>query len=481
VTATVSDAGPFEKLVGFAVTEAEIEAAKGRAARKLARDIKIRGFRPGKAPRPVVEATVGSERLRAEAIDEALPDLLEKVLAEFEMDPATPPVLESMLDGADGVDVQVKVTLWPRLDTIPEHEGRSIDVGSPEVTDEELSRQIDRIRDQFADLTEADGPVREGDYATIDISATSDGDDIPEAGAEQLLYEVGSGRFIEGIDEHLVGVEPGSAVTFDGRLPAGFGELAGNPATFTVAVGSVRRKVLPALTDEWVAEVTEFGSVAELEVNLETRMHEAKRRQLAARFRELALEELVNQVDVVIPDALVRAEMDELLHRFAHRLEEQGLSLEDYFRATNFRQEDLVDDIRRQADRSLRTRLLLEAVAERSGLEVDDAEVAAVIESVAVSSDRPEEIRRVLREGPGEKSLVGDILRNRALDVIVAGATPVDEDGNPVDLEADEVAVATGRPVGEMPVGTPLSGAEVGGEVEAEIVDTGAAGFGEEE
>jgi trigger factor len=467
VSVNVTEAGPFERLIEFSVTESEIDKAKGAAARKLSQDLKIRGFRPGKAPRPIVEATVGAERLRAEAIDELLPEKVGDVLDELDLDPAVTPALESVDEAEDGIGVTVRVTLWPELSTVPEHEGRTVDVGTPEVTDEEMADQIDRIRDQFADLADAGRPAESGDYLTIDISATNGGEDVPEASAAQIMYELGSGGFIEGIDERLQGAEPGTSVTFDGELPGGFGEFAGTEVTFTIAVTDVRSKVLPELTDEWVAEITEFSSVAELEVNLEAQMGDMKRRALATRFREQALDQLVAEVEIELPEALVRSEMDEILHRFVHRLEGQGISLDDYFSVAGVDRAAFVEDLRSQADRSVRTRLLLEAVASKAGIEVSEEELAAVVETIALQSDDPDSIRKALRQAHQEKSLVGDILRNKALEAIVAGAEPVDEDGNPVELTVEEEPLVADGDEAEVAAGVPVADA---GELEAEVV-----------
>ncbi len=468
MSVNVSEAGPFERLVEFSVSEAEIDKAKGAAARKLSQQLKIRGFRPGKAPRPIVEATVGAERLRAEAIDELLPDKVGSVLEELELDPAVTPELEAVDEVDDGVGVKVRVTLWPSLANVPSHEGRTVDVGSPDVTDAEMADQIDRIRDQFAELAEAGRPAADGDFLTIDISATSNGEDVPEASAAQIMYELGNGGFIEGIDDSLSGAEPGGVFTFDGPLPEGFGELAGMDVTYTITVTAVQEKVLPELTDEWVAEITEFSSIAELEVNLEERMGDMKRRALAGRFREKALDQLVAEVDVELPEALLRSEMDEILHRFVHRLEGQGISLDDYFSVAGADRGAFIDDLRSQAERSIRTRLLLEGVAAQAGIEVSDEELGAVIETLALQSDKPDAIRKALRQSHQEKSLVGDILRNKALEAIVAGAAPVDEDGNPVELTVEEEPDdADGEMV--VPAGVPVPDSE---ELNSEVVES---------
>jgi trigger factor len=435
---TVTDTGPFEKLVLFRITEEELDQAKTRAARRLSRELKIRGFRPGRAPRPIVEATVGSETLRREAIEEILPEKVAEVLTEAELEPAVTPELERIEDATDGVEVEVKVTLWPTLTEVPEHHGRRIEVGSPEVTDEEVDGAIDGLREQFATLTTVDRPARLGDVVSVDVSATVDGVEVEEAKASELLYEVGHGGFIEGIDDVLQDMSAGESATFDSRLPDGFGDKAGMEVTFHITVTEVKEKVLPELTDEWVGEVTEFDTVEEFRAALRRELETAKKRRLAASFRERALQELVDQVEIELPEALVRAEMQEILHRFYHRLEERGISLEDYFRVSGLSSEQFSEDLRLQAERSIRTRLLLEAVADRDGIEVDQAELDQAIEALAAASRRPDDVRRALREGPGGKSLAGDILRNKALAAIVAGAIPVDEQGNEVDLTIEE-------------------------------------------
>ncbi len=473
VSANVVEAGPFERVVEFSVPEADIESAKGAAARKLSRDLKIRGFRPGKAPRPIVEATVGPERLRAEAIDDLVPNRLGDLLDELDIDPAVTPELESVDDTDTGIDVKVRVTLWPTLDQVPEHDGRRIEVGSVDVDDTEVSAQIDRIREQFAELSDADRPAENGDYVTIDIGATLDGVEVPEAKADQIMYEVGSEGFIDGVDDHLLGAEKGSTITFDAPLPQGFGERAGTTVTFVISVTDVKQKVLPELTDEWVSEITEFSSVTELEVNLEERMGQMKRESLARQFREKALEQLVDEVVVELPEALLRSEMDEVLHRFVHRLEGEGLTLDDYFSVANLDQGQFVDDLRSQASRSIRTRLLLEGVAERAGVEVSDDELAVVIESIALQSEKPDQIRKALRDEAREKSLVGDILRNKALEVIITGAVPVDEDGNEVELTVEEEPSPADGDETVVPAGVPVADSveALDDVVDAEVVD----------
>lgn len=471
MTATVRDAGPFEKLISFSVTREELEIAKTKTARRLSQELKIRGFRPGKAPRPIVESTVGAERLKSEAIDDLLPEKLEIVLTENELSPAITPELANLDETPDGLDVEVKVTLWPTLAVPPSYEQRRVTVDSPELSESEIDAQIERIRDQFAELETVERAAGEGDYVSIDITASDGGEDVAQARASQLLYEVGSGGFVDGIDGVLVGASAGSVRRFTSRLPAGFGEVAGREVEFEVTVGEVKAKVLPVLDDEWVADVTEFETVAELRADLALRMGAMKRKVMADRFRELALDQLVDETEVDLPEGLVRSEMDEVLHRFVHRLESQGITLDDYFRVAGVDQDQFLDDLRQQAARGLKTRIVLEAVASAAGVGVTPDEVGMMIEILARQSERPDEFRKAMVKSGRSLSLAGDILRNKALEVIVANSVAVDRDGNQVDLEPEDAEVEALIEVGEAQQATEQETVQVvEGEVSAEEV-----------
>ena len=470
MSVSVREAGPFERLIEFELTEAEIDAAKTAAARRLAKDLKLKGFRPGKAPRPVVEAAVGKERLRSEAIEDAIPPKLSEVLREESLRPVVTPELEKVEDIEGGVSVEIKVTLWPTLESPPPYRDRKIEVDSPEVTDEELEAQLERMREQFGQVEEVERPAQEGDFVSVDITPEVDGQPLEEGSAKELLYRIGTGGLIEGADEVLEGATAGQELTIDAPLPEGFGERAGEQATFRITVNEVKQLVLPDLTDEWVDENTEYSTVEELRSSLRERMAEVKRAGIARRFADRALETLVEQAELDLPEAVVRAEMDEILHRFVHRLEDQQLTLGDYFQVTGISQEQFLADLQAQADRSLRTRILLDAIIADAGLEVGDDELEAVLDRVARQTDDPEGFLRSIRGTPQELAVRADILRDKALKLIIDNATPVDPDGNPIDLDLDdEVEAAT---EGEVVAGDVVEGGVVVADVvEGEIVE----------
>lgn len=484
MSVTVTDAGPFEKLVTFTVSEADLESAKSQAARRLARELKFPGFRPGRAPRPIVEAKVGKERLRSEAIDEVLPEKVGSALEGVDFDLAVSPQLESLDDIEDGIEVSVKITTWPTLDEVPEIHDRTIDVGSTEVTEEELEEQVEKIRDQFGTLESVDRPTESGDFVTLDIAAEADGAPVPEASATGLVYEVGSGAFLEGVDDVLVGVAKGDTFSFDGPLPAGFGDQAGRQVTFAITVSDIRRKVKPDLTDEWVDEVTEFETVEEMQSELRSQLEQMKLQMLANSFRERAVDELVAGVTVEVPEAIIRSEMDEMLHRFGHRLQEQEVEFADYLQVTGFTQEQFMADVRAQAEQGVRTRLLLDAVADQEGLEVTEDEMMAVLNGVASRDTSGQtdasQLREMLRGTPEERSITGDILRNKALEAILSGARPVDEAGNEVDLTVQVPEVEADVVEGEVVEDDVVEGEVVAGEIVSEASIDGDPSIEEE-
>ena len=436
MTATITEAGPFERLVTFHISDSQIEDAKRGAARRLSQNIKISGFRPGKAPVKIVEATVGADRVRSEAIEDLMDPMLGGVLSDEDIRPAVNPELESIEDVEGGVEVLVKVTLWPTID-LPNYRDRNIEVSNPAVSDEDVQAQIKRMLEQFATVEEVDRPAGEGDFVSIDISATKDDEPVEEARASDLLYEVGSGLFLEGMDDEVVGASAGDILNFDAPLPEGFGDQAGEVVTFNVIVNEVKERVLPDLDDVWVDENTEFDTVDELTEALREGLADAKLRAVSREFADKALATLRDQVDVDLPEAIVRTEMDRHLHDFMHRLEENDLTLEDYFNATGMPQDQFIDDLRSQAELSLRNRLIIEAVVEAEDITVSEEDLSTALQALAARSDDPVAYIKAFNEAGQGLALASDILRNRALDAILSNANPVDEDGNPVDLSLE--------------------------------------------
>lgn len=433
MTTTVTESGPFERIVRFRLSDRQINEARAGAARKLANDLKIRGFRPGKAPLPVIEAAVGADRVRKEAIDGLVPHLLADALEEEEIDPAVTPELNSLDDADGGVEVEVLVTLWPEIEA-PGYKNRNVEVSSPDVTDEDLDEQTTRMLEQFGTVEEVEREAGPGDFITIDVEAHQNGEPVEDTAASDLLYQLGSGLFVEDMDAHVSGVSAGDKVSFEAPLGEGFGDRAGERVTYTITVNEVKERVLPRLDDEWVGENTEFETVDQLNTELRARLADAKLRAVSREYSEKAVSTLREQIEVDLPEALTRAEMDSHLHYFLHRLEDAEITLDDYFQASGITRESFEADLRVRAGLSIRNRLLFEAVAKEEEIVVTEEDTARAIEAYAAQSDDPAASLKAFREDGRKLALAGDILRSRALDAILANANPVDQDGKPVDL-----------------------------------------------
>jgi trigger factor len=393
----------------------------------------------------MVERAVGPERLQSEALEEALPDIVGAALVDAELSPATAPTLTETRDTDDGVEVDVRVTLWPTLDDIPSYEGRRIEIETAEVADEDIDTQVERLRYQFAELEEVGRPAATGDFALIDLTARRGGTTIDDASASDLLYEVGSGSFLPGLDEPLVGASAGTIETFMTTLPEGFGDRAGEGVEMQVLVKGIRTRKLPEVTDDWVSEVSEFDSVGELRAGLTTELGRVNLAAGRAELRAKLVDAMLRDTELELPEGLVGAEMDDLLHTLLHRLESQSIGLDGYLEITGQSQEEFIAELRERAESNLGTRVLLDAIVKEESLEVDAEEVDELIGNLAQAAGQDaDEFRQTLVSGGRVQALVGDMLRQKALDHMVERSEPVDGAGQPLDLfpaaaEAEEV------------------------------------------
>ncbi len=432
----VSETGRFERTLTIQLEESELEAAKTKAARKLSGQMKIKGFRPGKAPRSIVERMVGADQLRSEAIEDAIPATVGAAIDESGLDPATIPSVSAIRDRDEGgVEVDVLVTLWPVLDAIPDFDGRTIEIEPPVVSQEEIDHQVDALRNQFADLEDVDRAATEGDFVTIDLSAHADGVNIEQAAANDLLYEIGSRSFFPGLDEILVGAGVGDVMEGEGTLPDGFTSDGDGAVTLRALVKEVKAKQLPELTDEFVSDVTEFDTADELIATIEENLRGYRIEAAQSAFQEKAVEQLVADVDLELPQALIDAEAEARVRNLLTRLESDNIGLEDYLRIIGRDQADFVDDIRNQAISALSTRVVLESLIAIDGMGVDEDEYRAALESIATGSEMTiDDVEKMLEESGQVESLTGDILRRKAHDRIADAAVPVDAEGNTIDL-----------------------------------------------
>ena len=409
------------------VEAAEVDQAVDAAARKLARQVRMPGFRPGKVPRRVLEARMGHGTLREEALRDSLPEYYASAVREHEVDVIAAPEID-ITEGRDEGDLKFDAVVEVRpVVQVPGYAGLQITLERPEATDEEIDRQIDRLRANAASLEEVSRPAKDGDVLTIDLGMTpSQGE---PSNLTDVSYTLGSNEFgVEDLDVQLQGARIGDILKFSAS-PA-----EGRTVSFQVLVKAVRTQVLPDVTDEWASQESEFDTVEALRDDLRTRITAVKRLQAGLALRERALAALVDLVTDDAPGPLVDAEVERLLHDLGHRLEAQGATFEQYLQATGQEPQAFLDDLRARAVPQVKADLALRALADAEELEVSeedlDDEIARIAQEVG---QPPAQIRRNLVSADRLAAVRSDLRKAKALAWLLEHVDVVDPEGQPID------------------------------------------------
>jgi trigger factor len=404
--------------------------------------MKIKGFRPGKAPLAVVERMAGAEYVRSEAIEEAIQDVVPTAIDDAGLEPVTVPSVSEIRDESDDgyVEIDVTITLWPELDALPDLGEFEIEVEDPAVTQEEIDEQLDALRNQFAELEEYEGELGDGDFAMIDLSVSQDGSTIDEASAKDMMYEVGSESFIDGIDALLVGAEVGATVSGEAKLPDGYTDRGGEEVTIEVTIKEAKKKILPPLDDDMVSNGTEFETVEDLLEALNKNMLAYKVHAQRQLLQDKVVQYVLNEIDLDLPSALVDAEVQARVRNLESRLEGDDINIQNYLEIIGQTDVEFIASLRDQADHALSTRILLESMAAIENYEVTDDDLREHITHMLQGQEADvDELVEAWKSSGQIESLTSDILRERALASLVESAKPVDADGNPVDLTPVEI------------------------------------------
>jgi len=423
------------------VPASEFETAIDAAFRKLAREVRIPGFRPGKAPRRLLEAHLGTEIAREQALRDAVPDYYVKAVEAEALDTIAPPEFE-ITGGQEGGDVEFDAVVEVRPQVqIEGYDAVQITIEDPSVLDPEINVQIDNLRERFADLEESTAPLGMGDYAQLNIKGYIHDEEVAGLTVSDFLYEVGSNLVVPKLDEELQGKRPGDMLKFNDVLPPRWGERAGEEVAFQVLVKETKRKVLPEATDEWVQEASEFDTLEDLRADIRKRMETVRLIEANLAVRDKVLQAVGAKVSVDIPEPLIQEEMERRLHSILHRLEEQGATVEQYLQATGLSQDQLLADVRLEATKAVKADLALRAVVAAEEITATDEEVEAEIARVAERSGRkPAQLRKEIERGQGLQAVRSELSRGKALQFLVDHATVVDEEGKPLDISFPQPA-----------------------------------------
>jgi trigger factor len=457
----------------------EVDRAIDDAAKRLAHEVKVPGFRPGRVPRRVLESRLGKDALYQEAVRDALPVYYREAVDAEGLPVVSDPEFD-VDEFAPGAEATFTATVEVRPEVAPP-DVSELQIPHPdwELTDKDLQGQIDELRERFATLEAVDRGADVGDYAVITITGTRNGERVDDASGEDLHYRLRDARETDSeLDRQLVGAEPGAILKFTDTLGDDYGELAGAELDFTVIVKEVKAQRLPEFDDRFAQDASEFDTAEELREEVRRQLVVAKRAAARAELRGKVVEAVSDLVDVPLPDAMVQGELHFRLHQVAAEADRHGLSAEQYLQLAGQSAEDLYGRLEEDARRTVKAQLVIDAVGQAAGIEVDREDLGVEIARQAQRLGRdPEELAEFMTAPERIGALVSDAFRRKTIDhllgaVQVLGGPPADEplpEPAAGDLEGHEAEALVARAADAASV----PGAEPGGD--AGEGDTGSA------
>ena len=427
----------------------ELKPSLDAAYKKIAQQITIPGFRRGRVPAAIVDQRIGRGAVLEEAVNEALPTLYMQALRENDVKPLSSPQIDvTQFGDGESLEFTAELDVVPEI-TLPVYEGLEVSVEDAVVTDEDVEEQVQALRERFGTLQEVDRAAANGDFVTIDLSAAQNGEPVESAQATGVSYQVGNDTMLDGLDEALVGMAAGDVQTFATALLAG--DLAGQPVDVEVSVSAVQEQELPALDDDFAQLASEFDTVTELRDDLRGRLARARRMEQATAARDAVLERLLSLVEVPLPEQVVADELAARRNQIDEQLTYSGMTMSTYLATEGRTEEEFEDDLQRRVRDSLASQFLLDEVARTQQLGVDESELTQhIVRRAQQARVSPDDYAKHAMEHNHIPSLVSEVVRGKALAVIVESAAVTDASGNPVELKrlqpdgtyADEEAAA---------------------------------------
>jgi trigger factor len=404
-----------------------------RAYRQVARHVKIPGFRKGKVPRQVIDAQIGRDAVLGEFLEESVPTYYRDAMREHDLAPIAQPDIDlQQVEEGKPLVFTATVEVRPRLRfEDADYKGIELDRPTTEVTDQDVDAMVDSLRERFAELEPVARPAHANDYVVMDIRASVHGQDVADATRQDYLYEVGSGEFGPKLDAELEGKRAGEILKVNDALPERFGDDAGREVSLQVLVKDVRAKKLPAADDEFAKTASEFDTLGELRAELAEQIAQSKDRAADGIIRDAALGALIERTRVDLPESLVDEETGHRVSHARERAERAGTTLDQLLASQGFDELRFRADARQHAERAIVADLVLEAVARAEDIQVTPEELAQEINGLAAALGRePKEVAKTLESSGQIASLAGDIIRSKALDILVEHANiRLKEDG----------------------------------------------------
>ncbi len=423
----------WEKLEGNqGVLTIEVDAEKvteglDEAFKKVVKQVNVPGFRKGKMPRSMFEKKFGVESLYQDALDILLPDAYASAVEEAGIDPVDRPEIDiEQIEKGKSLIFTAKVTVKPEV-KLGEYKGLEVEKIDPTVTDEDVDNELKSLQERHAELVvKEEGTVENGNTVVMDFEGFVDGEAFEGGKAENYSLEVGSGQFIPGFEEQLVGLETGAEKDVEVNFPEEYHaeNLAGKPAVFKVKIHEIKAKELPALDDEFAKDADEeVETLAELKTKTRERLESTKKTEAENHLRDTVIEKAAENAEVDVPEAMVKTELDRMLKEFEQRLQMQGMNLDLYFQFSGQDENALREQMKEDAGKRVRINLTLEAITKAENIEVSEEEVNAELEKMAEMYSTPvESIKQMLGGLDGIKE---DLKFRKAIDLLVENSKDV--------------------------------------------------------
>ena len=415
------------------VDESDVDEAIDAAFKKISKDVSLPGFRPGRVPRKVLEAKFGQEYARSEALNELIGQNYRNAVIAHEVDAIAQPEV-NITEGEESGPLCFEAVVATRPSVSLEgYNELTITLPPLEATKEEIDNQIDNLREQAAEREEVDRPAIMADFVTIDLSGSQDGEPEESLTADDFTYEIGSGFIVDSIDENLLGTKVGEIVEFEGDHPNEEGAVL----SFRALIKKIEEKKLPELTDEFVAEMTEFETVDLLTEDTENRITESKRIQASNLLIEQIGSELAELVSEDPPETLINDQVQQQLQEMAMRMAQQGMQFEQFLEATGQDIEALAENMKEPAARVVKIDLALRAVAAAQNILVEQSDIDKEISQMAEYYNQEEtQLVEIFQENGQMLTLKADLMKQKAMKYLEENVEIVDPDGNPIEREA---------------------------------------------
>ncbi|MBL1078563.1 trigger factor [Nocardia sp. 2] len=429
---TVEQLSPTRVRINVEVPFEELKPDFDKAYKALASQVRIPGFRPGKAPAKLLEARLGRGAVLEQVVNDVLPKRYSEAVMAEELKVIGQPEIEiTKIEDGQELAFKAEVDVRPEI-TLPEYDKIAVTVDPIEITDADIEEQLTSLRQRFGTLKGVERAIENGDFVSIDLTATVDGEAVEEASTTGLSHEVGSGQLIEGLDETLIGLKEGESKDFTSKLVAG--EHAGKEAVITVTVQSVKERELPEADDDFAQLASEFDTIDELKSDLKGRVERVKKVQQAGDIRDKVLEALLEATEIPLPEKVVQAEIDAVEHDAVHGFDHDEAKLAEALEAQGSSLDEFKADTKQAAEKSVKTQLLLDTVAEAENTQVGQDEL---YERIIFQAQRygmsPDQFIQQIQQAGQLGAVFADVRRGKALAGVVIKATVTDTAGNTVD------------------------------------------------